>query len=283
MKLQIILAISRPFLTIGGGYLVQQGYTNQDGATQAVGAVMTLIGLGWSITHKVKNESVAPGQAQGILGGAVGGSSQETGDRSQNFTGGTSPNVLPLILFGVLSSMFCCSAFAADSGTGVPPVGIHDQTGGTPVPLAAVPANAINPSWLTALANAALEYCTTNHNFVPTSGPGGTVVNLRNAKVSAVIAESLTIWDTGGSNATWKLDAAHATCIGDGKTHEGLGIDLRFIGQLPPSWKLHLPVLGKLGTFHTLAGIAPDLDQAIKGRFDERSTVCWFGFGLGGE
>ena len=202
---------------------------------------------------------------------------------SQNFTSGTSPNMLPLILFGVLSSMFCCSAFAADSGTGVPPVAINHQTGGTPVLLAAVPANVTSPSWLTALANAALEYCTTNHNFVPTSGPGGTVNNLRQAKVSAVVAESLTIWDTGGSNATWKLDAAHATCIGDGKTHEGLGLDLRFIGQLPPSWKLHLPVLGKLGTFHTLAGIAPDLDQAIKGRFDERSTVCWFGFGLGGE
>jgi len=213
---------------------------------------------------------------------------------STNFTSGTSPNLLPLLLLlGGLSVLAVASpSFAADGAGGTAP--------SNATVTAAVPANVTSPSWLTALANAALEYCTTNHNFVPTSGPGGTVNNLRQAKVSAVVAESLTVWelrspqsavpspqtqDSGLRTQDYalKLDAAHATCIGDGKTHEGLGLDLRFIGQLPPSWKLHLPVLGKLGTFHTLAGIAPDLDQAIKGRFDERSTVCWFGFGLGGE
>ena len=161
---------------------------------------------------------------------------------------------------------------------------LGDTAPATNAPVPAVPAAANpEPSWMTVLANAALEYCTTNHNFVPTSGPGGTINNLRQAKVSAVVAESLTVWDAGGTNAQWKLDVAHTTNLGDGKTHEGLGMDLRYIGQLPPSWKLHLPVLGRLGTFHSLAGISPDLDTTLKGKFDARTTVCWFGFGLGGE
>jgi len=149
--------------------------------------------------------------------------------------------------------------------------------------LSNIKADTNQSSWMLTLVNDTLSYTTSNHNMVATGGPGGAVSDLKNCKFSAVVAESLCIWDNANTNYNWKLDVANTTTICDDKTHQGLGLDIRYIGGLPNSFKLHIPVLGKIGTFHSLIGIAPDVDSSIKGRFDARNTVIWTGFGLGGD
>jgi len=49
-----IKAVIRHFLTSLGGGLVAQGYLMGDDLNAAVGAVITLAGIGWSILHKYK-------------------------------------------------------------------------------------------------------------------------------------------------------------------------------------------------------------------------------------
>lgn len=50
--LQPILGIARHLLTFGAGYLVAQGIIDESTAEALVGAVLTLIGVGWSIYDK---------------------------------------------------------------------------------------------------------------------------------------------------------------------------------------------------------------------------------------
>jgi len=47
-----ILGVVRHILTFGGGFAVAYGLADQSMVTDGVGALMTLIGLGWSIYDK---------------------------------------------------------------------------------------------------------------------------------------------------------------------------------------------------------------------------------------
>lgn len=50
--LPAILGVARHLLTFGAGYLVARGFIDESTAEALVGAVLTLIGVGWSIYDK---------------------------------------------------------------------------------------------------------------------------------------------------------------------------------------------------------------------------------------
>lgn len=56
----IILGVVRHSLTAGGGALVTSGLANAQSLDEAVGAIMTLIGVAWSIWEKYKSKKQAP-------------------------------------------------------------------------------------------------------------------------------------------------------------------------------------------------------------------------------
>jgi len=47
-----IMGFARHGLTTAGGFLVAAGYLDPSGAQEAVGALMTLVGLAWSVFDK---------------------------------------------------------------------------------------------------------------------------------------------------------------------------------------------------------------------------------------
>ena len=47
-----IQALARHLLTAGGGFLVAQGYLDAASRETVVGALVTLIGVGWSVYEK---------------------------------------------------------------------------------------------------------------------------------------------------------------------------------------------------------------------------------------
>ena len=56
----VILGVLRHGLTAGGGALVTNGLANSQTLDEAVGALMTLVGVAWSIWEKYKSKKQAP-------------------------------------------------------------------------------------------------------------------------------------------------------------------------------------------------------------------------------
>jgi hypothetical protein len=54
MNKESILGIVRHILTFGGGFMTQNGMATQDDITTGVSAVVTLVGVIWSILSKKK-------------------------------------------------------------------------------------------------------------------------------------------------------------------------------------------------------------------------------------
>lgn len=54
MNKQSILGIVRHVLTFGGGYIAAKGLIDQSMANEAVGAIVTLITISWSVMDKKK-------------------------------------------------------------------------------------------------------------------------------------------------------------------------------------------------------------------------------------
>lgn len=54
MMKDMVLGIARHLLTAGGGALVAQGTLDAATAQTAVGALVTLVGVGWSVYEKSK-------------------------------------------------------------------------------------------------------------------------------------------------------------------------------------------------------------------------------------
>ena len=52
MNKDVILGLVRHILTIGGGFLVAKGTIDAPGLETAVGALVTIIGVAWSILDK---------------------------------------------------------------------------------------------------------------------------------------------------------------------------------------------------------------------------------------
>ena len=46
------LSFIRHALTFGGGYFVEQGFLDESMLTQAISAVVTLVGIGWGMYDK---------------------------------------------------------------------------------------------------------------------------------------------------------------------------------------------------------------------------------------
>lgn len=57
MNRDSILAVIRHGLTFAGGGLATNGLATQDEITQLVGAIVTLVGLVWSILEKRQSQS----------------------------------------------------------------------------------------------------------------------------------------------------------------------------------------------------------------------------------
>ena len=57
MTLEKILGIIRHTLTFGGGFLVTSGYITESSLDAAIGALVTLIGVIWSVVDKNKTET----------------------------------------------------------------------------------------------------------------------------------------------------------------------------------------------------------------------------------
>lgn len=54
--MDMILGLIRHVLTYGGGYLTAQGLASDSEITAGVSAVITLVGLAWSIIDKKRKE-----------------------------------------------------------------------------------------------------------------------------------------------------------------------------------------------------------------------------------
>ena len=54
MSIDVITGLIRHALTFGGGYLVTAGYATQGNVETGIGGIIALIGIGWSVMHKVK-------------------------------------------------------------------------------------------------------------------------------------------------------------------------------------------------------------------------------------
>lgn len=52
MNKEAILGVVRHILTAAGGYLVAKGQVDAEVVAQAVGAIVTLVGLAWSVIQK---------------------------------------------------------------------------------------------------------------------------------------------------------------------------------------------------------------------------------------
>jgi len=52
MTKEMVLGFVRHLLTFGGGYVAAKGIADQALVNEAIGAVMTLIGIAWSIKDK---------------------------------------------------------------------------------------------------------------------------------------------------------------------------------------------------------------------------------------
>jgi hypothetical protein len=48
----VVMGFVRHLLTLGAGYLITKGYFDDATSTQLIGAVMTLLGFGWSFWAK---------------------------------------------------------------------------------------------------------------------------------------------------------------------------------------------------------------------------------------
>lgn len=55
MKIEALLALIRHGLTVAGGALVANGVASADDVSMFAGAVVTILGLGWSLYRKVTN------------------------------------------------------------------------------------------------------------------------------------------------------------------------------------------------------------------------------------
>jgi hypothetical protein len=53
MSLEIVLGLVRHLLTFGGGLLVTRGLADASVVNEAVGAIVTLVGIAWSIKIKL--------------------------------------------------------------------------------------------------------------------------------------------------------------------------------------------------------------------------------------
>jgi hypothetical protein len=53
MSLDIVLGLVRHLLTFGGGLLVTRGLADASVVNEAVGAIVTLVGIAWSIKIKL--------------------------------------------------------------------------------------------------------------------------------------------------------------------------------------------------------------------------------------
>lgn len=136
MQQQIIFGILRHVLTALGGTLLTKGWADPTGVSQIVGAVMTLIGVAWSIGHKAKYCGNAAGDA---------GAEDATPGNGGNFPGG----LVKLLVFGLLTSCLLAPAFAADSNLPAPAV-----TSGVNVPVLTPGATALTTLLLNGVTNA---------------------------------------------------------------------------------------------------------------------------------
>ena len=68
---QILFGVIRHGLTAFGGALVTRGLIDNTGLETLVGAIMAILGVLWSATHKIQNESVEVGERQNFLGKAL--------------------------------------------------------------------------------------------------------------------------------------------------------------------------------------------------------------------
>lgn len=56
MNKDVVLGVVRHLLTFGGGYVAAKGIVDQALVNEGIGAIMTLIGLAWSVsTNKKKS------------------------------------------------------------------------------------------------------------------------------------------------------------------------------------------------------------------------------------
>jgi hypothetical protein len=77
---KILLGTLRHFLTVSGGGLVATGYLDDAGLQQAIGAIITIVGIAWSVYDKRRVHvpaSTVPSTGQGT-GTAASGT--EVGD-----------------------------------------------------------------------------------------------------------------------------------------------------------------------------------------------------------
>jgi hypothetical protein len=54
MNKDVVLGVVRHLLTFGGGYVAAKGILDQAVVNEVIGAIMTLIGVAWSVSNNKK-------------------------------------------------------------------------------------------------------------------------------------------------------------------------------------------------------------------------------------
>lgn len=81
LLVRILTVVAHIALAALGGWLGSQGWLNQDQSTQAIGAAMTLVGVGLAAGHAHATHQLIDAQAKSIsaLHAAIQGSTMNTG------------------------------------------------------------------------------------------------------------------------------------------------------------------------------------------------------------
>lgn len=105
------------------------------------------------------------------------------------------------------------------------------------------------------------------------AGIGGTVSEIANGNLSAVLIQQVNIASVGSESWKWNIGVAHTTCFSDNLAHEGVGLGIETVKAVKQLRWLTLPVFQDIDQVRVGITAAPDIDRAVAGQFDQRHFV----------
>jgi hypothetical protein len=262
MKKQIAFAIARHALTILGGVLVSRGTLDNAAVEVLIGAIMSILGVAWSLAHKQNNEHIQLGEDQNWIGGAA--------DKSDR--GGPGNR-------GVIGLLLCLSVLSASvvqlRAEEAPALTTETRSHGE--------APAFQPFSFSAFAKIALDYVA-EHGEVGT----GYGLALDGNLPGVLLTQRLDIYRWQIRRSQIGLGVAHATLFTFADSDPDLslvGISASWHWFKSPPWVgevQSLPVIRNLLFLRfTEVKLSPFIgiraDQAFKGQFSRRDTVAGMG------
>jgi hypothetical protein len=277
MKQQIVFAIVRHLLTALGGVLVTRGTLDHAGLETVVGALMSILGVLWTVTHKVQNETIEPGQPQNWLGGPA-----DTTDHGGAGNGGNFRNGLGLLLVGFVLcvSFVVCTAVRAEDSAQSPTSNVQSQQTAT---LGLGPRTLDPQNRFTAVLRLALDYVADNGELGTGYG-----VAMDGSQPGILLTQKLDVYKWQLRRSQIGLGLVHATLftLDDGDSDLALlGLGASWHWFKSPPWVADLqalPVIRNLllvefSEFKLAPLIGIQAEDLVKGQFHWRRTYVGAG------